>query len=232
MLRNTTQLILINILALAAYAPNAMANDPFAELEEAASSFENGSAQWQQQRAADSFREMERSENKQQPRRQAPPPVQQKATAPVSTPKIRQASTPAPPQKTVSSPGPILTGGQTIRTRDFIFELAGCNKVDSEVSCNLFITSNKNDKVLHLYNKTRLFDDVGNEYKPSLIKIANSTNRKRLKKQLVADVKTKATLVFRDVATDATKATKLDIKAHGSNEYFNVTYRNFALASD
>ena len=149
-------------------------------------------------------------------------------------------SNPAPHTQTVvdSEPRKVKGGGQAIRTGDFLFKLSSCVKTDTDVNCELTVINNKQDQVLSLYNSTRLFDNLGNEYGPSQASIANSSHNygpyaATLSKQLIADISTKIIFTFRNVSMDTTSVTKLDIKAGDKKRGgFNVVYRNFALAAE
>jgi len=231
------------------------------------SSHGNASAQWQQKRADDAFADMERemreyrgfSREQQQlsrvpekkphvaePVKAVPQPqviiVREKIIereVPVKTVVKAQPAVASKPAVNLPPPAAkkVKTSEQTVRTRNYMFELEACIKGGNDVICNLSVTSQKQDKKLALYAGTRLFDNLGNEYGPSSIQVANSQRRMNvypysISKQLITDVPTKVTITFSNVSNDALSVPKFSIKAKSQSDDFNVVYRNFALAAE
>lgn len=243
------------ILSTVFFSGLSQANDPFAEMDaEINSSHNDASAQWQQKRAVDAFADMEREMRKhsQKPEKQprvtervqpAPQPViivvpERIIEREVPVKTVIKTQPAIAPQPIVNVPPPTAkkekSSEQTIRTRNYTFELRGCFKSGNDVSCNLSVTSQKQDKTLTLYGGTRLFDNLGNEYLSSSLQIANSHGRMRhysnsISKQLISDVPTKVTIKFSNVSNDAQSVPKFSIKAKSQSNSFNVVYRKFAL---
>ena len=228
------------------------------------SSHGDASAQWQQKRADDAFADMEREmrgyrgHSREQEQLSRVPEKKPRVAEPVKAApqpqviivreKIIEREVPAKtvvkaqpavvPQAVVNVPPPAAKKAKSselrVRTRNYTFELKACVKSGNDVSCHVSVTSQKQDKNLALYAGTRLFDNLGNEYGPSSIQIANSQRRMNvyphsISKQLITDVPTKVTIIFSNVSNDAQSVPKFSIKARSQSNDFNVVYRNFAL---
>lgn len=157
--------------------------------------------------------------------------VEKRVVEPAPAPQRRAAIQPAEKQT-------VMPGGQVVNSRNYTFQLNGCEKLDKDITCNLTVVSNKTDKTLFLFSDTKLFDNSGNEYTPTTAQIANTHktysgawNGHTVSKQLISGVQTEVKLEFRNVSTDARSITKFKISSatENGNDRFGVEFRDFAL---
>lgn len=116
-----------------------------------------------------------------------------------------------------------------------VFELVSCEMFDNTIIIKLQITSINNDcsvKILHGSVKlgSRLFDDLGNEYKPSTLKFANKSKNRSVKNNLVAKITSPASLIFKKVNKNATLVPLFNLgiwmKESGN---FRVSFRDIPI---
>lgn len=107
----------------------------------------------------------------------------------------------------------------------FTFDLQRCQLSGASVLCEFIITNNDNDRRITIGTyDSRLFDDYGNEYKGREVRIANAGDQATL----ISGVPVKARIVFEGVSADATKITKLRVKAWAGDSFY-VDYQNIPL---
>jgi TolB-like protein len=104
---------------------------------------------------------------------------------------------------------------------DVTVELIGCTQGGSMIRCNFWLTS-RTDGQFALSIRSRLFDQAGNEFAPYdyEIKIANSGQEANM----VAGVRTSASMVFRDVPPTQSLSLFRVVGRHGSYEM--IEFRN------
>lgn len=62
-----------------------------------------------------------------------------------------------------------------VTARGFVFELQGCRLSGTTAECLVVVENQAGDRSLWLWDHSRLFDDLGNEYPPSSLSVANET---------------------------------------------------------
>ena len=204
------------------YSSGAMAEDPFTELDRSTSSTHSGSTQWQQKRSVKAFDDFDREMRG---------GVLQAPQTPTHPASHTDPATLAEGSPVLVEQSPQSALSQTRRTHDFTFELAGCAHTDRDISCEVFVTSLKNDKSLVITKHTRVYDNTGNEYQPMDIKLANTELRGRwsVQKQLINGVRTRAAFVFRNVSSDTQSIAKMSIHGGSPGGRFKVEFRDIPL---
>ena len=114
-----------------------------------------------------------------------------------------------------ASSGGVSTGHKVTKA-GVILEYTSCQKAGQDVQCNLFLTADGRDMTVGISSgKSIAFDDVGNQYLPKKIDLANQnvTGNVYTPKftKVVADVKTPLTIVFENVSTKAKEIKQLEI---------------------
>ncbi len=153
---------------------------------------------------------------------------------------LKKQSVQSSPAKTTTS----KTVVQKVEDRNFIFELMKLNISGSSVSCELIITRKNRDRNLYIdggmYYKpsTRMFDDLGNEYKVSTIQLGSREGGKGIglahgvEQLLVSGVPIKARLDFENVSRQANSITVIEIQC-SEGDYstaFKIQFRNIPLS--
>jgi hypothetical protein len=126
--------------------------------------------------------------------------------------------------------------GQKAESNFFTFELQGCRRSGSIVSCDLLITSNDKDKYFDISEyQTLLHDDLGNEVEPRSIMVAGKTGYNRIT-LFVSGVATKAALRFEGISPEAARISLLTINCRApetsngmGGEQFKIQFRNIPL---
>jgi TolB-like protein len=102
---------------------------------------------------------------------------------------------------------------QTVTVDDFIFELESCKKTNTKISCVFTI---RNDSTIdrrlslnrELYsNKTRIFDESGNEYVVAALGLGSESDESRVQNTLVSQTRTRGWLRFENLTSDPNKLT-------------------------
>lgn len=129
-----------------------------------------------------------------------------------------------PPQNSVNA---------TSEYAGFTFVLKQCKMSGGELVCLLNVTSNDEDRSIRvadpvlLYDKSRMVDNSGNEYRLREAVFGN----KRDRADLVANVSTRLTIKFGDINSEATKIAliRLLYSSSGRNESWFVEFRDIAI---
>jgi TolB-like protein len=136
------------------------------------------------------------------------------------------------PKPTPESTTPNKTSTQ--RVQDFVFELNSCKMAGDSVTCYLTIRNDLNeDRQLWLYHtSSRLFDEAGNEYRGSEGKFGSRSGgglNNYVLNVLVSQVPTNASVRFKEVSEQATRAT-LSLSVQGANSRaVAITFRNIQI---
>ena len=113
------------------------------------------------------------------------------------------------------------------KAKGFTFELVSCKRQGGSVKCELFITSNADKNlVLKGSNGSRLFDNFNNIYRASGMSLASCSENWGCKMDLIGGIRTKASLSFEGVASDATYAPVVELGCDDSKGSFKVKYRD------
>ncbi len=117
-----------------------------------------------------------------------------------------------------------------VEQNGFTFELVKSKMEFRKVTCSLIIKNNSESetRLRTAIAGSKLFDESGNEYSASRVKVANSVSKKgwrHLDKVIVPGVPTKAELVFENVSSAATKISLLNIRFEdglGNVKFYDV----------
>ena len=105
----------------------------------------------------------------------------------------------------------------TFEDGDFLFELTECKRQGNIVEFLISITAKKQDLTIDVTswntnNKyTHFFDNLGNEYKPSILKISNKTSKTGIIQTLIAKTPSVMTMIFDNTQIDAKTVTLLEV---------------------
>ena len=96
------------------------------------------------------------------------------------------------------------------------------------------ILNSGSNRVLELQGRTRLFDDLGNEYPASKGVVADASdslvqNYYKVSKTLLYDVPVMAHLTFEGVTPQTTSITSLQIRGQIGNEDFRIDFQGVSL---
>ncbi|WP_420208104.1 FlgO family outer membrane protein [Candidatus Electronema sp. JC] len=123
--------------------------------------------------------------------------------------------------------------------KDILFEVKQCLISGKTLTCELSVTNNKDDRQIRIHNKwsdfyrTRLFDDLSNEYNLSEMKFANkSSNSERVEHMLVSGVKTRLSVRFENIPDSTASLSLLEISCFDmTNEVeFKVQFRTISVS--
>lgn len=125
---------------------------------------------------------------------------------------------------------------QTVKNNFFSFELQGCRRSGSAVSCEFVITNEDKDRRLVFgdYN-SKLFDNMGNEGRPKNVLIANQSGMYFADTVMVSGVPVKARVEFEGISPQATRISLMTIlcftrELSGSyTDQSKVEFRNIPL---
>ncbi|HEX8187738.1 MAG TPA: FlgO family outer membrane protein, partial [Pyrinomonadaceae bacterium] len=139
------------------------------------------------------------------------------APAPKPTPKAAEASRP-PAQ----------------RVRDVLFELSSCRRTGGAVICYLSIkndfTSDVEVSLIGTCNPvSRLFDEFGNEYNASVVRIGSRESSCYAGNDLVTQVATNGAVRFEGVSEQAAKLTLQIVVRVNNSSATPLTFRNIAI---
>ena len=139
--------------------------------------------------------------------------------------------TPSPaPRKPKKKP---IVALQKIEADNFTFELKECKMSGTNVTCDLLITNNDQDRELKLNNKSyrpssRIFDDFGNEYGATQVQIGNKKgSHPRI--LLISGVPTRVKLYFEKVSPQASRITLLEVGCYSKKRVI-AKLRNIPLS--
>jgi hypothetical protein len=106
-----------------------------------------------------------------------------------------------------------------------------CNRKLQDLICQATLTSKNSDRIVNINtNNVKLVDFEGNEYYPSLLKLANRTSENNLiRTELVENVPFKASFIFPKVPTSVTKIALLQIQLSGGLDT-NAKFRNLVTS--
>lgn len=120
---------------------------------------------------------------------------------------------------------------QKVEEKGFVFEVLGCKVSGKTVTCILLITNKEKDRRLYIYSSdTGLFDDFGNEYPFSKIRIGKKIETSSISKDLFSGVSTKTILTFEDISPQATMASDIVLDCHSEGKDFVVKFRGIPFS--
>ncbi len=151
----------------------------------------------------------------------------------VAAPPTMAAPAPAPAVKPAAVPAtPTMSAGQKFETNGFTFELVDVKKSGSNLTIQVLITNNEEDRNLYLkVVGTRIFDNVGNEYGTAEEKLqlgnrlANKWNNlggrryKSAENLLVSGIPVMATVGIEKVSEQTSKITLLELNCYDGEDF-------------
>ena len=109
--------------------------------------------------------------------------------------------------------------------KGILFEAKGCKLSGGSLTCRLLVTSQDEDKEIYIFNNhdwsamTRVFDDMSNEYKSSMLEIANKKSRSSSAgHMLVSGVATKLTFTFEGIKESMESLSLLEVAFSDEND--------------
>ena len=124
---------------------------------------------------------------------------------------------------------------QEVKVGNFNFKLIDWQKKGEGIIFELIITSEQ-DSWLRIYcgsgysEKTRFFDDFGNEYFSSKVQLGNVASSDRVDNTLVAGVPMRVIVSFDNISPNAKNITLLEISCQANNKYFSAQIRNIPIS--
>jgi len=125
--------------------------------------------------------------------------------------------------------------GLTLERFGVIYEVTSCEMYEDQIILNMNITNTGDDRDLTLiaWNrsfKSRIIDDLGNEYFTSKINFANKSKNGDVSVNLVSDVTTKASLIFKKVNKKIELISKFDLGVWSDqSDNLRVTFRDITI---
>lgn len=126
--------------------------------------------------------------------------------------------------------------------RKFVFELQRCELSGQTVDCFVHVRNDAKERVLVLGGRSRMFDDNGNNYRPSRTELANNmqaiedtkySDRYGVQNTLLYAVPVRAAVSFEGVSPQATRvaALKLYFRVADDNDWFEVSFTDVPLSA-
>ena len=143
----------------------------------------------------------------------------------VRKPVYGEASIPSPKEATMI---------QEVNIQSFNFKLVDWQKRGEGIIFDLVITSDQ-DSWLNLYiaysnERTRVFDDFGNEYFASKIQLGNLYEESSgVKNKLVAGVPMRSIIFFDNFSSQTKNIPLLEIRCYANNKVFFAQFRNIPI---
>lgn len=123
---------------------------------------------------------------------------------------------------------------QKTEVKNITFESQGCKMSGDNVTCNVLITSNGQDREFKWgYHSSKMFDDAGNEYRRSGAQLGNKSGSEGVSGLLVSGIPVKASVIFEKVSSQAKMIALLEVEAYASYanyDQFKVQLRNIPLS--
>ena len=141
---------------------------------------------------------------------------------------------------------------EPVTAKSFAFELEGCTLSGTTAECLVLVENQVTDRVLTLSASSRLFDDLGNEYAPKRLRIANTdraVQQSRLpgvvvggsrsfrrsgawvEKVMVQGVVTPLALTFEDVTLGTAGVSLLELALTADETDFEVRFRGLPFGA-
>ncbi len=111
---------------------------------------------------------------------------------------------------------------QQVQVKNFLFQLQICKLTGQTVTCDFMVTSKGQDRELTLLGNagSRIFDDMGNEFKASNVIMGNASDSDWVTNRLVSNIPVKARLVFENVLSQPHVLSVLEIVFDGLRAQF------------
>lgn len=129
---------------------------------------------------------------------------------------------------------------EPVSAKSFAFELQGCTLSGRTADCLILVENRAADRTLYLTDASRLFDELGNEYAPQHLRIANSERSVSsglhsygghgVEKLTVQGVVTPVTVTFEEIAAGAAGISLLELALRSGGASFQVAFRDFPFS--
>jgi len=144
-------------------------------------------------------------------------------------------------QPTAAVPVPAMTTSRpalsTIERNDILFELQECKVSNSNIICNLLITSKTDiapeEFMIHIKGDcpSKIVDDAGQEYLANLVKLGTKSHNRSVEDDLYANIPKNASLHFDNIGTGVKKIARLKIECFLlPGERITVLFRDIPLS--
>ena len=113
-------------------------------------------------------------------------------------------------------------GEQQVEVKNFLFQLQKCKLAGQTVTCDFMVTSKGQDRELTIMGNSgsRIFDDMGNEFKAGNVIMGNASDSDWVTDRLVSNIPMKARLVFENVRSQPNLLSVLEIVFDGMKAQF------------
>jgi hypothetical protein len=117
----------------------------------------------------------------------------------------------------------------------FLFEIVKCSQSDKVVTVDFIVTNNQDDRKILLLaqngEKSRLFDDSGNEIIADMVKLANKSSGGSIEHLMVSGLPTKCQFIFDGVSPKAASIARMEISYEDMEigKDFRLIFRNIEL---
>lgn len=121
---------------------------------------------------------------------------------------------------------------EPVTARSFVFEVDRCAVSGTTAECVVLVANQSADRELIVFKESRLYDELGNEYQPQLLRIANSRVGPLagdVRRVVIQNVPTQVSLTFEGISAAATRASLLNLSLYADGDYFQVSLRDFPL---
>jgi TolB-like protein len=124
---------------------------------------------------------------------------------------------------------------QEVNIQSFNFKLNSWQKKGEGIIFDLTVTSEQDSGIrlfcgINYSEKTRLFDDFGNEYFASKVQLGNIASSGYVDNDLVAGVPMRVYVVFDNISPNAKNITLLEIRCFANNKNFSAQLRNIPIS--
>ncbi len=118
---------------------------------------------------------------------------------------------------------------------DVIYEITSCERYEDQIVIYMNITNVGDDRNLKILAwdrkfKSRIIDDAGNEFFTQKLNFANKSKNGDIQINLVSDITTKASLIFKKVNKKAVTISKFDLGVWTKqSDKFRITFRDIPI---
>ncbi|HEX37743.1 MAG TPA: hypothetical protein ENG70_02650 [Candidatus Cloacimonetes bacterium] len=115
----------------------------------------------------------------------------------------------------------------------YVVQVVSADFAQNTLVVGVQITNLKNERELTIIrNKVKLYDTAGNEYEPQTIEFANKTKNWNITHNLVKDVTTKVSLIFKNINSPIEGVTLLKIGLWDQiNKDFEISFKNIGVTT-
>jgi TolB-like protein len=124
---------------------------------------------------------------------------------------------------------------QEVKVQSFNFKLISWQKKGEGIIFELIVTSEQDSELrlvcgMYSNQKTRFFDDFGNEYFSSKVHLGNKASSDSVDNILVAGVPMRVVVSFDNISPNAKNITLLEIQGYANDKNFSAQFRNIPIS--